>query len=213
MRSRSTTRDAQTQQRLAKEAARVMRDGGIRDFGVAKRKALEQLRLPARTPLPRNQDIEQALAEHQRLFGGSEHAAQLLELREMAITAMRELREFEPKLVGAVLSGTADSNAVITLHLFADTIEEVAWSLLERGIDHRNSEHKLRMSTSEVEFVPGFSFVAGGKPIELLIFCGRSRRRTPVSTLDGRAMQRASLLQVQRLVNAADDQANRAVFD
>jgi len=33
---------------------------------------------------------------------------------------MRYLREFEPRLVGAVLSGTATEHSEVQLHLFAD---------------------------------------------------------------------------------------------
>jgi hypothetical protein len=70
---------------------------------------------------------------------------------------------------------------------------------MERGIDHRNSEHLLRMSTGAVERVPGFSFIAGDVPTELVVFSGRSRRHTPINSLDGRAMERASLSKVRSL--------------
>ena len=201
MPSRSTSRDAKARQQLALEAARIMRDGGIRDYALAKRKAVESLHLPNATPMPRNQEIEQALAEHQRLFGSMQHSSNLRDLREAAIAAMNELREFQPRLVGPVLSGTADVNSAVTLHLFADSIEDVGWALMERGIDHRNSEYRLKMSASETELVPGFSFIAGEIAIELLIFIDRNRRRMPISKIDGRAMQRASLAQVKILLH------------
>ena len=205
MRSRNNSHDAQRRQHLASEAARVMIDGGIRDYGVAKRKALERLRLPRGTPLPRDQEIEDALLEHQRLFGGGTAAKLLQRLREVALDAMHELREFQPKLVGPMLSGVVDSHTVVTLHLFADFTEEVVWALMERRIDHRNSEHLLRMSTGEVERIPGFSFIAGEVPIELLVFSGRSRRHTPINQLNGHAMARVSTAQVRSLGDDQDE--------
>ena len=208
MRSRNNSHDSQIRQQLANEAARVMIDGGIRDYGVAKRKALERLRLPRGTPLPRNQDIEDALLAHQRLFGGDEPLLLLTRLREAALGAMQELSHFQPKLVGALLAGVVDSNTVVTLHLFAESIEEVVWALMERRIDHRNSEHLLRMSTGEVERIPGFSFIAGDVPMELLVFSGRSRRHTPVNGVDGRAMVRASLSTVRGLGHNRDELAS-----
>ena len=78
MRSRNNSHESQIRQQLADEAARVMIDGGIRDYGIAKRKALERLRLPRGTPLPRNQDIEDALSAHQRLFGSGDERSVLL---------------------------------------------------------------------------------------------------------------------------------------
>jgi len=207
MRSRNNSNDPQIRQQLANEAARVMIDGGIRDYGVAKRKAVERLRLPRGTPLPRNQDVESALLAHQRLFCGDEPVLLLKRLREAALGAMHELSQFQPKLVGALLGGVADSNTVVTLHLFADSIEDVAWALMERRIDHRNSEHVLRMSTGEVERIPGFSFIAGDVPMELLVFSGRSRRHTPINGLDGRAMVRASMSTVRSLDHDQGDAA------
>ena len=200
MRSRNNGDDSQIRQYLAEEAARVMIDGGIRDYGIAKRKALVRLRLPRGTPLPRNQDIEDALRAHQRLFAGEERVSSLQRLRKAALEAMHELQQFQPKLVGAVLNGLVDNNTVVTLHLFADAIEDVAWWLMERSIDHRNSEHLVRMSTGEMERIPGFSFIAGDVPMELLVFSGRSRRHTPIDSLGGHAMVRASLAKVRALV-------------
>jgi hypothetical protein len=202
MASRAQGRDAQKRQELAREAARVMLEGGIRDYALAKRKALERLHLPASTPLPGNQEIEQARLEHQRLFGGAAHDQMLRALRTAAVAAMREFAPFKPRLVGPVLTGTADGNSMVSLHLFADSAEEVGWHLLDRGIPHRDTEQRLRMSTGETERVPGYSFLAGDVPLELLVFSGRSRRHTPLSPVDGRAMRRAALHEVEDLLSA-----------
>ena len=51
--------------------------------------------------------------------------------------AMRLLADFEPRLVGPVLTGTATAHNDIKLHLFADTPETVAVRLLDRGIRAR----------------------------------------------------------------------------
>ena len=61
------------------------------------------------------------------------------------------------------------------------------------------------MSTGETERVPGFAFVAGGVPVELLVFSGRTRRHTPLSPVDGRAMRRAPLSEVESLVAPRDE--------
>lgn len=203
MRSRGSSRDTQMRQSLAHEAARVMLDGGIRDFALAKRKALERMHLPATTPLPRNQEIEDALLEHQRLFGGDAQARELRKLREAALAAMREFAAFNPRLVGPVLTGSADRNCEVCLHLFAESTEEVGWRLMELGIVHRNSEQRLRMGTGDTERVPGFAFLAAGIPIQLLVFSGRTRRHTPLSPIDGKAMRRAAIAEVQRLAASA----------
>lgn len=193
---------------LAREAARVMLDGGIRDFALAKRKALERMHLPATTPLPRNDEIEQALLEYQRLFGGDEQAMSLRALREAAAAAMHEFAAFDPRLVGPVLSGSADRHCAVCLHLFAEAAEEVGWRLMDLGIPHRNTEQRLRMSGGDYERIPGFAFLAAEIQVELLVFSGRTRRHTPLSPVDGKAMRRAALAEVRSLVAATRGSAS-----
>ena len=92
---------------LAQEAARVMAEHGIRDFLFAKRKAAERFGVVDGSVLPRNTEIEEALREYQRLFGGEEHVESLYAQRQVAAEVMRRLQKFQPRLVGPVLHGTA----------------------------------------------------------------------------------------------------------
>ena len=114
---------------LAQEAARIIVDRGIRDYRVAKTKAADRLGMSTRGSLPRNSEIEQAVNEHLLLFGGEIHADHLRAMREAAISTMQMLEEFTPRLVGPVLSGTADDNSAVNLHVFADNPEAIAMFL------------------------------------------------------------------------------------
>ena len=63
---------------LAQEAARIMAEHGVQDFLIAKRKAAERLGVEdVAAVLPKNSEIELALAEYQRLFGGESHVESL----------------------------------------------------------------------------------------------------------------------------------------
>jgi len=109
---------------LAQEAARIMAEHGIRDFFVAKKKAAERLGVSdGSAVLPKNTEIETALVEYQRLFGGESHTESLYAQRRAALSAMRYLHEFEPRLVGPVLTGTATEHSDVQLHLFTDSAE------------------------------------------------------------------------------------------
>src|SRR5437773_9836287 len=102
---------------LAQEAARLMAEHGIRDFLVAKRKAAERLGvIDGVALLPKNSEIESALAEYQRLFRGASHLEALEPQRRAALAAMRYLRESAPPLVGPALSGTAPEHPERPLH-------------------------------------------------------------------------------------------------
>jgi hypothetical protein len=125
---------------IAREAARLMIEHGHEDYGFAKRKAAERFGVTDLAVLPKNTEIEAALAEHQRLFDPDAHASELTAMRSTALEAMRLLEEFEPRLVGPILSGTATPHNDITLHLFADTPETVAVRLIDRGIRHEFAE-------------------------------------------------------------------------
>ncbi len=197
--------DIQTRVRLAQEAARIMREQAIQDFGTAKRKARERLGLADTVPLPKNTEIEAELRRAQSLFDGDDHAARIGRLRAVAGRAMRVLAEFRPRLVGPVLAGTATEHAAVNLHLFADPAERVALALMERGIDYRSFERRLRMRNGEpLSDLPGFAFSAEGVELELTVFPEISVRQAPLSPVDGRPMRRASLRELEALLAAGD---------
>ncbi|MFI4958646.1 MAG: hypothetical protein ACHP7C_05745, partial [Lysobacterales bacterium] len=120
--------------RIAQEAARLMSEHGIRDFHHAKLKAAERLGILETQALPRNLEIEQALREHQRLFLADSQPQLLRQRREAAVESMRFLAMFEPRLVGAVLEGTADAHSAVCLHVFSDDPDAVALYLRDHGV-------------------------------------------------------------------------------
>ena len=189
-------------QRVAHEAARLMVEHGIRDYHLAKRKAAGRLRMSDSRDLPRNDEIEREREAYQRLFRGEEFTGHVSALRKCALDAMRLLHGFRPRLVGPVLSGTADRHSEICLHLFSDPPEAVAMFLLDHRITHDQGEARVRFQANEHERLPAFRFIAGDAPIELVVFSARVRRRIPLSPVDGRPMRRAKLAEVAALVEA-----------
>ena len=192
------SRHVQARQRIAHEAARLMAEHGIRDYHLAKRKAAGRLRADSRD-LPRNDEIERERGTYQRLFDGEEQSRRLDALRKHALEAMRLLEPFRPRLVGPVLSGAVDRHSEICLHLFSDPPEDVAVFLLENRITHDQGEARVRFHAGEHVRLPAFRFLAGGSPVELIVFSARARRRAPLSPVDGRPMRRANLAEVAAL--------------
>jgi len=186
---------------LAQEAARIMAEHGIRDFLVAKRKAAERLGVvDGAAMLPKNREIESALAEYQRLFGGETHLEALHAQRRAALSAMRYLQEFEPRLVGAVLSGTATEHSEVQLHLFAEPAESVSLKLLDEGIPHEVTERRVKLNPERVRAFPGVRFQMDNQPIEATVFPTDGIRQAPVSPVDGRPMRRANAFEVEALL-------------
>ncbi|MGP8034348.1 MAG: hypothetical protein ACLPQ6_09415 [Steroidobacteraceae bacterium] len=198
---RHPTRSDNLRRALAQEAARIMAEHGVQDFLVAKRKAAERLGVDdGSAMLPKNREIEVALAEYQRLFGGESHVESLSAQRRAALTAMRRLSEFEPRLVGAVLSGTATEHSDVQLHLFADRAESVTLKLLEAGIAHEVTERRVKLDAERVRPFPGVRFSVDDQSIEATVFPADGIRQAPVSPVDGRPMRRANAFEVAALL-------------
>lgn len=199
---RRSVRAGMLRQALAREAARLMIEHGLEDYGSAKRKAALRLGVTDHAVLPKNTEIEQALAEHQRLFVPEAHATELSAMRQAAAAAMRLLADFEPRLVGPLLSGTATAHNDITLHLFADTPESVAVQLLDRGIPHEFAERRLKVQRDEIAAYPSVRFAAGRHEVDATIFPLDGIRQAPLGPVDGRPMRRATLAEVEVLLAA-----------
>jgi len=199
----SSNGDDRARQILAQEAARLIVDQGIRDYRVAKTKAAERLGMDKRGSLPGNSEIEHAVNEHLLLFGGESHADHLREMREAAVSAMQLLEEFTPRLVGPVLSGIADENSAINLHVFADSPEAVATFLDARDISCRLYERRLKSRRGRnvsPDTYAGFAFEHGGEPVEATVFPIDGIRQAPISPIDGKPTKRADIKVVKALL-------------
>jgi hypothetical protein len=189
-------------QRIAQEAARIMTEDHVSDFHAAKLKAARRLGIHGERDMPRNREIEQALLEYRSLFQSDAEAEYLRHLRRTALQAMTLFRSFRPRLVGAVLKGTAGSHAAVGLHLFADAPEEVSFHLMERGIPYELDERRLRMRAGgEYQAFPLYRFMAGDVPMELTVFPSGTSGHAPISPVDGRPMRRAGRSEVEALLD------------
>ncbi len=198
MAKRSTLRKDQMRQAVALEAARIMAQQSLADFHLAKRKAAERLGAPENA-LPSNREIEEALVEYQRLFGGDEHRSAISRLRQAAFQAMKMLDQFNPQLVGPVLTGTAHSHSEVQLHLFTDTPEQIALALLQHDIPYHSGERQMRYAGDRSNNYPCFVFVAGDVGFEIVAFPTDAVREAPLSPVDGKPMRRARTAEVQAL--------------
>ena len=194
------TRTRERRHRLAHEAARLMAEGGIRDYHQAKLKAAERLGIHDDGSLPRNREIEDALREYQRLFAGEGHAAGLRARREAALRALEFFAPFDARLVGSVLDGTADANAAVALHLHAEDPDAVPRFLDERGIPAESRTRRLRLDPQRVFDAPVWLFSAEDFTFDLTVLPATVLRQAPLSGVDEKPMRRASASQLRTLL-------------
>lgn len=120
---------------IAQAAASLVVDEGL-EYGPAKRRAVKQLGLPARTALPDNDLVEAAVREHLALFCGDTQPRELQVLRQLALDWMQRMAPFRPYLCGAVWHGTATRLSDVYLQLFCDDPKSAEIALIDQGIDY-----------------------------------------------------------------------------
>jgi hypothetical protein len=145
-------------QEIAQAAARLVVEEGL-EYGAAKRRAVKQLGLNARSALPDNDLVEDAVRGYISIFCADTQPAELTALRRLALTWMERLAEFRPYLGGAVWHGTATKLSDIYLQLFCDDPKSAEIALIDKRVDY------------EARTVTGFN----GEPVEALSFSSVSR--------------------------------------
>jgi len=122
-----------TEDEIAAVAARLVVEEGL-EYGSAKRRAIKQLGISGRAPLPSNDVLEEAVREYIETFCADTQSAALKALRELACVWMERMAEFNPHLGGAVWRGTATELSDIYLQLFCDDSKSAELKLIDKQV-------------------------------------------------------------------------------
>jgi len=204
MPARPSMRLAQARRSIAVEAARLLSESGLRDYHHAKLKAAQRLGIHDEASLPRNAEIEDALREYQRLFQGATQPQTLRRLREAAREAMRFFAPHSPRLVGAVLEGTADGYSAVCLHLHTDHPIEVLALLQENGVPYEEQSRRLRLDRDTTLDCTALKFSAGGTAVDVTLLPYDGLRQAPLDRLGEKPMQRATPSMLDALLAGED---------
>ncbi len=205
-RQHAETKTRERRYRLAREAARLIAETGIRDFHQAKLKAAERLGIHDDASLPRNREIEDALREYQRLFQGNTQADALRRRREAALGALEFFAPFQPRLVGPVLDGTADANSPVHLHLYTDDPDAPPRFLEDHRIPAETRSRRVRLDRERTLDCTVWLFAADELSFDVCVLPHAALRQAPLSNLDEKPMRRASAAQLRELL-AEDEMA------
>ena len=199
-RQHAETKTRERRYRLAHEAARLIAESGIRDFHQAKLKAAARLGIHDDASLPRNREIEEALREYQRLFQGDSQTGELRRRREAALRALDFFGDFDARLVGPVLEGTADANSPVHLQLYTDDADSVPRFLDEHRIPAEPRSRRVRLDRERALDAPIWLFSAEELTFDLTVLPHAALRQAPQSSIDEKPMRRASAAQLQALL-------------
>ncbi|MDN5873938.1 MAG: hypothetical protein L0H29_06090 [Sinobacteraceae bacterium] len=188
---------------LVAEAARIFCEEALVDYRTAKLKAARRLGLPQRgTALPDNETISKAVVEYQQLYGGDNYRTRLEQLRRAAVQAMELLADFQPRLVGPVVSGAITDGHRVQLHVFADAPEMVDIHLHNLGVACYPADRDYRHADGRQRRIPITSFMVGGVGVDVAVFDPGQRSRPPLSPVDGRPQRGLSPSQARELLIA-----------
>ena len=118
---------------VAAVAARMVVEEGL-EYGAAKRRAVKQMGLAARTALPDNAQLETAIEEYISIFCADTQPGELHALRVLALEWMERLERFRPYIAGAVWHGTATRRSDIYLQLFCDDSKSAEIGLIDMRV-------------------------------------------------------------------------------
>lgn len=188
---------------IAAEAARLMYEEGVREYRDAKRKAAKpfgaEKALSLGAHLPSNAEIHEELQRLIALYDEKVLPERLLHLRLLALRLMELLEPFRPHLVGSVLSGAVTERSDIDLHLFAESCEEVEDFLEAQEVPFELEVVSVRRGQDFLEY-PHLYLKEAGVEVECTVYPLADLHRIPKSSITGKAMERATLKQLQRFI-------------
>jgi hypothetical protein len=183
---------------IAHLAARLMAEDGVEDYAQAKRKAARQIGASDSRQMPNNDEIDAALTLYRKIYR-PDHAAELRNIRQLALDIMLELAAFNPYLVGTVLKGSAGKYADIHLQLFSDSMKSVEHYLLDHDIRFRGGETTLYAGDMPLS-APVLSFNRQGYDVHLTLLSSRDLRSHLKTSPAGKPIDRARREAVEALI-------------
>ena len=171
-------------------------------MAAARRKAAERLGLRDPGSLPDAAEIREALQAHHRLFSPRHFdPGRLRRQREAALAAMDHFADFDPRLAGAVLDGSAGPGDAVVLHLHAEHADAVAQLLADRAAPARQRARRIQLAGGGPTDVPCWELIAGDQAFELWVLPPSAARLPPREPLGGGPLPRAARAAVARLLD------------
>ena len=186
---------------ISATAARLVVEEGL-EYGPAKRRAVKLCGLSARTRLPTNDELEDAIFEYIAVFCADTQPLELDALRQLALRWMERMAPFRPYLSAAVWRGTATRRSDIRIDLFCDDSKSAEIALIDFKVAYvtrtANGMRGDAVDTLSVhDFCPGLEEMVG---VHLLVYDHDDLRGALRLDAKGRT-PRGDLVAVRQMVN------------
>lgn len=186
---------------IALEAAKLMYDRTETEYFTAKRKAARRIGVDCRyhpSDLPSNREIRGEILRVASLFEGEERERKLREMRLYALSFMRQLQPFAPKLIGSTLTGHIRKGSDIDIHAFSDSLAAVTQVLDNNGFQYdverkRVVKHNTERLFTHIHVHSRFEVEITLYSMKLIHYCFKS-------SITGKAIEKASGKELEALI-------------
>ncbi len=189
-----------TRRQITFEAARLMYSRQESEYYRAKMRAARMICRGWVKPslLPSNTEIRDEIQRFAWMHEGEGRLDKLRDMRIAALTMMRLLHEFRPRLIGSVLTGYVRAGSDIDLHLFSSSLDAILMVLESNGYDFDVERKHVRKHGEErtythVHVKDVFSF-------ELTIYAADQAHIAFRSSITGKPIERASLPELEEFL-------------
>ena len=182
---------------IAWEAARLMYHRQESEYYRAKLKAARRICHGWVKPadLPSNGEIRDEIQSFARLYEGESRTNNLHDMRLAALSIMRLLRPFRPRLIGSVLTGHVRRGSDIDIHFFCDSLEGATRLLDSEGMVYDVERKRVKKNGEQRIFT--HIHVQDRFPIELTMYASDKAHYVFKSSITGKAMERASIAELE----------------
>ncbi len=182
---------------VADEAARLVLEEGLGDYGLARDKAARRFGVQGRASLPTLAEVDVAVVSRRGLFGLKVSEEQVSSLQRVAVKVMQAFSGYAPRLVGELLEGLVTPSTAVEVHLLADSTKLLAIELLNQGVAYQSVEH---LFSGAGDVTPGFVYEVTGVPVYLFVFATHVERDALRDERNGSRMKGASLKQMKEMM-------------
>jgi len=191
--------------KIAYEAAILIAQMGINDIQYAKNKAAKKFGVSDLHLLPANEEILQELKNYQALFSNDQEQEHSHDWQQQVLKIMRELNQFNPRLVDNGDQLDLFPNSSIDIYISADSLEEICIFLLDRNIPYNLKEKKIYVGKNRSQIVPYFDLFKEKYKIQLIFLTQEKHPLRPLNPVDNKPIQYMNIQQTEAQFNVAKE--------
>ena len=190
-------KNSKIRRQIAWQAAKLMYDREESEYYRAKLKAARKICKGWVSPrdLPSNAEIRDEVQQLARLIEGEDRNKNLREMRLAALSLMRILSKFRPRIIGSVFTGHIRSGSDIDIHVFSNSVQAITSELDYQNLRYETTRKEVRKNGEDTVY--RHIHVHDRFEFELTVYPESKISYAFKSSITGKAIEKASLPQFE----------------